>query len=109
MEAKLVEFAAREAGDAVRVSKTMALINLWIDPKLGALPQPQASEQRHVKGLARFADAGQTLGALIGRTERGVALVNEGTLTVQAEDVCRGRGRLLVTIGAPAGADWLPN
>ena len=42
VEAKLVGLAAREPGDAVGVCKTVALINLWIDPKLGSLPQPQA-------------------------------------------------------------------
>ena len=40
VEAELVGFAAREAGYAVRVAKTMALIDLGVEPEFRALPQP---------------------------------------------------------------------
>ena len=46
VEAELVGFAAWEAGDAVRVGETMALIELGIEPEFRALPQPHAGEQR---------------------------------------------------------------
>ena len=46
VEAELVGFAAREAGNAVRVGETMALIDLGVEPELRALPQPQAGEER---------------------------------------------------------------
>jgi len=47
-----IGFTARKSGDAERLAQTETLIDLGIDPNLGALPKPQA----HIEGgIPRFA------------------------------------------------------
>ena len=87
VEAELVGFAAREAGYAVRVAKTMALIDLGVEPEFRALPQPDAGEQREVERFPRVACRRKTILAQKWRSDVGVALVHKRTLTVQAKVV----------------------
>jgi hypothetical protein len=73
----------RKPGRPMRIRKSKALVDLGIDPKLGALPEPQTGIERHVRSLAPLATARQTLGALIGRSDRGVALPDERALAAR--------------------------
>ena len=99
----LVGFAAGESGNAERVVEPKSLIDLRIDPQLGALPQPHADIERGVPGLAALTAAGQAVGSLIGRAEGRIALFEERGLAVKVEGVRIRRGRRLVTSAACAG------
>ena len=109
-----VGFAAGESCDSERVGEPKSLVDFRIDPKLGALPQPHAGIKRGVPGLAALSAAGQTVGALIGRPECGIGLLEERGLTVEVNVIwvrrrgclqnhwrrCRGAAELIVQAGA---------
>ena len=57
----LVGFAAGESGNAERVGEPKTLVDLGIDPQLGALPQPHAGVQRGVPGFPALPAAREAL------------------------------------------------
>ena len=84
--ADLVCLAARESGDAERRAQAKALVDLRIDPKLGALPQPHAEIRRGVPGFAALVGREAVL-AGIGIAEREDILTEISGLAVDGEIV----------------------
>src|SRR5262249_3535984 len=82
----LVGFAAGEARDAKRAAQPKALVDLRIDPKLGALPQLHASIEGYVPSLAALVAVEAVL-SNIGRMEWRRVLPEQRGLSVQAEIV----------------------
>src|SRR5208283_5069103 len=65
IRAELVGFGTWESGNAMRVADTKTLIDLRIEPKLGALPQPQAGIERRIHRLASLPAGDQAIAAQI--------------------------------------------
>src|SRR5580704_71125 len=84
--ADLVGLAARESGDAQRRAQAETLIDLRIDPKLGALPQAHADKRGGVPGLAALVGREAVL-AGIGVAEREDILTDIRGLAVDGEIV----------------------
>ena len=118
--AELVGLAAWKSSRAVRVSETKALIDLGIEPGLGALPQTHAGEQRCIRGLAGLAAARQAELSLIRRADGGIALPEKRGLAVKINPVdvrrrrrlgdhrqCAGRQRIVAELIIQAGAQFL--
>ena len=64
----LISLTAWESGYAERAAQTEALINLRIDPQLGALPQPKTSVEGDIPSLAAVVGI-EAIWAAIGRTK----------------------------------------
>ena len=75
------------------VIEAESLIDLGIEPELGALPQLETGIQRGVDGLAPLRGAVQAVGARIGRAERRIGLLGECRLAVQADHIRKRRQR----------------
>src|SRR4029077_4950544 len=76
----------REPGDAERRAQAKTLIDFWIDPKLGALPQPHAEICRGIPGCAALV-RGEAVLTEIGITEREDILTEIRGLAVDGEIV----------------------
>ena len=89
----LVGFTARKTGDAKRAAQAKTLIDLRVDPELGALPQPKTCIKGYVPGLAALIWIEAVLPA-IRRSKWKSILVEVCGLPVQAEFVHVERGPL---------------
>src|SRR3984893_11750889 len=83
-ETDLVSFTAGEARDAERAAETESLVDLRVDPELGALPQPQTGIEGSVPGLPSMVGI-EAVRTVVRRVERSSILVDEGGLRVQRE------------------------
>jgi len=89
--ADLIGLAARKAGDAERAVEPEPLVDLRVDPHLGAAPWPQARIEGRIEGLAALGRR-QAVLPDIGRAEVRHPLVDEGRLGVDGEGLVLGRG-----------------
>jgi hypothetical protein len=76
--------AGGKAGDAQRAREPEALVDLRVDPQLGALPQPKTGIESRVPGFAALVRV-EAVGTHIGRSERRSILAHERGLPVQGE------------------------
>ena len=84
--ADLVGFAARKPGGTDGAAETEALVDLWVEPKLGAVPQVQARIKRNVPGLSGLVRY-ETVLADVGGSKRGADWSTKGRLPVNAPNI----------------------
>ena len=115
VSAELVRLPAGEARRTDGVAETEPLVDLGIEPELGAGPEPSAGIERQVERLLGGFRGQQAVGAAVRRIERTVALRDQGELPMDgpvlgggAHGICGGRGAAS-SRGRwidPGGAGW---
>src|SRR5262249_5897282 len=90
--ADFIGFAAGESRNAQRVAQSKALIDLRVDPELGAFPQPPPDISRHVPGLATGVRI-QAVGAAEGDVKWRRELTDKRCLAMDRPIVRLDRGR----------------
>src|SRR5262249_47877302 len=80
-----LRLAVGETAGAGAERHAIALQQFGVVVELSPLPQPHAEEARQRPGLARLADAGQAVDAVVGRGDRRIALVDVDRLAVHLE------------------------